>query len=121
MCENGKEVLSSDTVGLYLKVDPTCPAFYAIWEDEIDSPTHEVRNELDRQATRDALLKQFKHKAPVCLTVAKAISKTKTGKGAVVKVKAGVSIACTRWADDASESDDAGVHAEGEDDADGME
>ena len=102
MCKHGEEVLTSDTAGLYLQVAPSCPAFYAIWEDGPNNTTHDVRNELDRRASRDALLNEFKCKVPVSLTVARGIPKSR--KGVVVKVHPGVSVACSHW-DPTSEED----------------
>lgn len=99
MCNPGEESVSSDTAGLYLKVSPSSPAFYAIWEDaDSGSTTHKVRNELNRTASRGVLLKQFQSKAPVSLTAAKHIAKSRTNEGVVIKVDPGVSLACSRWA-----------------------
>lgn len=103
LCKHGEEVLSSDTAGLYLQVAPSCPAFYAIWEDGSKNTTHDVRNELDRQASRDTLLNKFKNNVPVSLAVATGIPKSP--KGVVVEVNPGVSVPCNHW-DSTSEDDD---------------
>lgn len=97
LCKPGDEVVPSETVGLYLSVSSTCPAFYAIWDDDDDSThmTHEVLNELKRQDNREALLKMFNRKHPLSLKLSKSLPASRPGS--TVKVRPGVSVACSRW------------------------
>ena len=106
LCKDGEEVLSSDTAGLYLRVAASCPAFFAIWEDGSQNTTHYVRNALDRQASRDALLNKFKVQVPVSLAVATGIPKRPNG--VVVKINPGVSVACNSWGEDDDSSSSSG-------------
>jgi len=49
MCKHGSEVLSSTEAGLYLEVHPSCPAYFARWNEDPKITTHDVQNSLDRR------------------------------------------------------------------------
>lgn len=98
----GKERLQTRAAGLYLRVAPTCPAYYALWDSNQAVTSHEVLNGLKRGAPRDVLLDTMKDNvggkpSPVKLNVYKTIRST--NPGGVVLVNPGVSVVRGGWCD----------------------
>ena len=101
MCVPALEGVQSTEAGLYIEVSPTCPAFYALWDETTADTAHEVCSNLRRSWTRDALVKTFQDGAggivaPLKLQLCKAIQSS-SGGGAMVKVNPGVTVVRRGW------------------------
>ena len=100
LCVHGKEGVRSTEAGLYIKVSPTCPAYYAMWDDSTEKTSHEVASYLGRSEKRAAWMDSFndlsgKTPAPVKLKVCKTIQICENGTP--VKVRPGVSVVRSGW------------------------
>lgn len=112
LCIASKEIVRSAEAGLYLKVARTCPAYYAMWEEDSTETTHhEVYSYLKRTSKREALLNAFIDKAggvpaPARLGVFKGIDGATPG--VVMRVNPGVSVVRKGWCDESSAGGGAG-------------
>lgn len=104
LCIKGKEVVRSPDAALYCKVAPTCPAYYALWEESLGSqPAHEVCSYFQRTWTTEQLLKTFHDVAggipsPTKLHLCRGIRSSDPGR--MVQVKPGVSVVHRGWCDE---------------------
>lgn len=100
LCVHGKEGVRSTKAGLNTKVPPTCPAYYALWDDSTQDTPNEVASYPGRSKKRAALLDALADtstakSAPAKLNVCNPVQSS--GNGKVVKVRPGVSVVRSGW------------------------
>ena len=117
MCVPTQEGLRSTKAALYIEVSPTCPAFYALWDETTADTAYELCSNLQRSWKRDALVKSFQDgaggiAAPLKLQLCKAFQGS-SGDGSMIKVNPGVAVVRRGWCHEGDVDANEGLGASG--------
>ena len=85
---------------LYLRVAPTCPAYYAMWDSDASTAHMEVASKLPNSGSRQGLLANFladgtSQTCPIRLRVRRSIRASKTTDSSVILVDPGNRVVCS--------------------------